>query len=189
MNLHWKFFSENMEINSMEQEIVSNVKTFCEDIEKIWSEMGIAKETHTERRREASLAVRYVLDEMLNEEKTALQTLKANVELARKDIKEITSALKMPPFREPPDFSLCRLETFLVEEARKLNDVKKERTHKLRVLLESARELCNQLDESLSKTFSASEIPSDSELEWLKAEVDRLDNVKFIKINDCVLKS
>ena len=173
----------------MEQEIVSNVKSFCEDIEKIWSEMGIAKETHTERRREASLAVRYVLDEMLNEEKTALQALKANVELARKDIKEITSALKMPPFREPPDFSLCRLETFLVEEARKLNDVKKERTHKLGVLLESARELCNQLDESLSKTFSASEIPSDSELEWLKAEVDRLDNVKFIKINDCVLKS
>ena len=157
----------------MENEIVENVENFCRQIEKIWLQIGISKEAHAERRREASQVIRDVLDGMLEEEKNALQTLQDNVEVARKDIKQITSVLKLPPVHEPPEFSLCQLETFLVEEAKKLNILKKERTQKLSTLLESARELCSQLDESLPNKLVESEIPSDKEIERLKEEVDR----------------
>ncbi|VEL31991.1 unnamed protein product [Protopolystoma xenopodis] len=155
-----------MSTSSWIHPLLTELEINIKNIAQVWDDMGVVGENYTVRQRTLSHHLHRLLEDMLDEETRAKQTLLDSINDLRTKIVEFEAEMGVPSFNFPSDNSLVATEKELFDYHKSLTKKAENSIREITLLLEQESILCSLLGEKpISVSFK--HVPSFDQSERL----------------------
>lgn len=153
---------------------------------KMWAELGLPPAALNDRTAEIIGLVSEMWDHVVSQEEESLAKAIKYKDERYAQINEMLSALHLPPYVMPTDYSLFATGKLLLAKFDELKKVKDERMDKLSSLLEKRDRLCDSIGEKPEFLKLMTTIPAEHEIAELQSYVSKLQSDKNKRMNQFI---